>query len=49
VEWGAAKGVLEELCTAPQFTKMVKSSMFAALIGLIQLANLIALQLAFLR
>ena len=29
-------GVLEELSTAPHFTKMVKSSMFATLIGWIQ-------------
>jgi hypothetical protein len=35
-------------CTAPQLTKMVKSSMFVALFGLKQLAILTALQLPFL-
>jgi hypothetical protein len=46
--WGTAKGVLEELCIAPHFTKMVKSSMPATLVGLRRLAILTVSQLPFL-
>jgi len=46
--WETAKGVLEELCTAPHLTKMVKSSMSATLVGLKRLAILTVSQLPFL-
>jgi len=46
---GERQGVVSEaLCTAPHLTKMVKSSMFATLFGLRQLAIPTAFQLPFL-
>jgi hypothetical protein len=46
--WGTVKRPFSEFLSAPQFTKMVKSSMSAILIGLRQLAIPVALQPPFL-
>jgi hypothetical protein len=46
--WGTVKGAFSEILSAPHFTKMVKSSIYAALFGLNQLAILSALRPPFL-